>query len=381
MSPLDKKIRVAIMADVIDRRPERTLVARRLAEYLLTREDVELTLIHYEIVPDDTLYDRAHEIIIPTETFPFRSRFLSFLKFAITTKEQFDIVHWLVGRVYPFFWWLPTKKTMVTAFDGGSVFAPGPWIVSRFIYNWVLRLWNSKIAALVGSSSFGSEQIRSAYWVPQKRMRIVPVGIDTSYQPREQTDIASALRGRGLSYKGYVLYVGGMQPHKNVSALIAAYTMYRKDGGSGKLVIVGDPAYGGGVVERVINESPYKSDIIAFPYSSNEELPKIYNGALMYVHPSLNEGFGLPPVEAMASGTPVVSSNAASLPEVTGGAALLVDAKKPQALADAMLKVHNDLKLQEELSRKGIESAKRYTWEKMGEQYVSLYHSLLRSSS
>ena len=111
-----KRISVAIMADVIDRKPERTLVGRRLAEYLLSQPEIELTLIHYESMPDDPLYRKAREIIIPPVRFPFRSRFLSFLRFALTTKERFDIVHFLVGRVYPFFWLIPAQATILNSF-------------------------------------------------------------------------------------------------------------------------------------------------------------------------------------------------------------------------------------------------------------------------
>ncbi len=370
-------IKIALMADTIDRRPEKTMVARRLAEYLLTRDDVELTLIHYQSMPDDLLYKEAQEVLIKPVTFPIRSRFLSFVRFALTTKERYDVVHWLVGRVYPFFWLLPTRTTIVTAYDGGSVLAPGAKPFSTRVYNAVLRYFYRSIAAVVGGSDFGSEQIVRAYGIPRNLVPTVYVGIDEAYKPLPEAAVKPVLAKHALTQSGYILYVGGMQPHKNVAALVRAYALYRKSGRTEKLVLVGDPSYGTGEVQKAIDACGYASDVMAVRYAPAEELPALYNGALMYAHPSLNEGFGLPPIEAMACGTPVVSSNAASLPEVTGGAGLLIDPDDEKGFSDAMLKVANDNALQAELSKKGIERAKTFTWKKMGETYVSLYHSVL----
>jgi glycosyltransferase involved in cell wall biosynthesis len=109
-----------------------------------------------------------------------------------------------------------------------------------------------------------------------------------------------------------------------------------------------------------------------------EELPLWYNAADLLAYPSLYEGFGLPPLEAMASGTPVVTSNTSSLPEVVGDAAILVDPRNADEIAKAILKVLQDKGLQEEMRKRGLERAKRFTWQGAAEETARVYEEVMR---
>ena len=108
-------------------------------------------------------------------------------------------------------------------------------------------------------------------------------------------------------------------------------------------------------------------------YVTDEDLPKLYRTATAFVYPSLFEGFGLPPVEAMACGTPVITSNNSSLPEVVGNAAVLIDACDERALADALLQIVDDQPLRARLREQGIEQAKKFTWREAAEKTLQLY--------
>src|SRR4051812_26308948 len=108
-----KKIRVAMMSDELDRKPERTPFFRRLITELLKDPAIELTLVHAKPNPYQPLYKQAREIILPRIELPIASRFVSFIRFCLTTKEEFDVVHWFSPRVFPFFWLFPAKKKVI----------------------------------------------------------------------------------------------------------------------------------------------------------------------------------------------------------------------------------------------------------------------------
>jgi glycosyltransferase involved in cell wall biosynthesis len=175
-----------------------------------------------------------------------------------------------------------------------------------------------------------------------------------------------------------VLYVGNLKPHKNVSLLLRAFAALRLGGAvPHRLVILGDDRRGAPALFEQCQRlriAPYTSFV---PRVSPELLPKLYAAAELLVMPSRVEGFGLPVLEAMASGTPVVCSRAASLPEVAGGAALYFDPGEEQELRAALERVLGSRKLQEELRAKGLLRAKELTWKRSVERHLEVYERLL----
>ena len=128
---------------------------------------------------------------------------------------------------------------------------------------------------------------------------------------------------------------------------------------------------------QAVEELELEAHTIFTGYIPDEDLPAIYSGADLFVFPSLYEGFGLPPLEAMACGTPVVCSNAASLPEVVGDAAIMVDPYDVEGLAQAMRRVLADRDLQEDLRQRGLERAKLFSWEKTARETMQVYEKVL----
>jgi len=162
----------------------------------------------------------------------------------------------------------------------------------------------------------------------------------------------------------FVLYAGNVKPHKNLERLIEAFDIVRGLGLDHlKLVLIGDEISRYAALRRAVHRHQLHKYVRFFGYVPEETLAVMYRLAGVFVFPSLYEGFGLPPLEAMASGTPVVTSNVSSLPEVAGNAALLVNPYDPQAIAHAIYRVLTDDALSSDLRRRGPARAREFSWE------------------
>jgi glycosyltransferase involved in cell wall biosynthesis len=199
--------------------------------------------------------------------------------------------------------------------------------------------------------------------VPSSKVSVVPGGVDATFHPVRDTHRMEEVRQRYGLPERFILFVGTIEPRKNLARLISAYALLRR----GRSIALGLVLAGGrgwlseDIFERV--EKEQLADSVRFTgYVPEEDLPALYSMADLFVFPSLYEGFGLPPLEAMACGTPVVVSNNSSLPEAVGEAAVLFDAGDEDALARAMALVLDDALLQARLRKLGLQQAKRYNW-------------------
>ncbi|MDO8430311.1 MAG: glycosyltransferase family 1 protein [bacterium] len=374
------KIKIAIMSDVIDRRPERAVYGRRLVENLLKHPELDIYLIHYKKMPDDPLYDRVHEILIPLMPLPWASHFFSFIWFCLTTKEKFDIVHWLVNRPYPFFWWIPTKKTVVTVHGGTGERAPHIFTIPNLFFNFFLRHFNHHMDAAIAVSEYGNKEAIYDYHILPEKVFTIYNGIDPIYRQLSENVVRQTLKKYNVNFEKYFLYLGGLQTHKNVKRLVEAYILLRDSRSiKEKLIIIGRTSYGAKEVHGTALNSKYSSDILFINYVSLEDSPAFYCGATALVFPSLNEGFGLPVVEAMSCGIPVITSDSTSLPEVSGGAAILINPYKVEEIMNAMRKIVENENLRKEMVVKGIIRAKIFTWEKHVEETLILYKKILNT--
>jgi glycosyltransferase involved in cell wall biosynthesis len=181
-------------------------------------------------------------------------------------------------------------------------------------------------------------------------------------EPREEDVVR--VRERYQLHDEFVLYAGNVKPHKNLERLIQAFHIVRRRNLDHlKLVLIGDEISKYAALRRAVHQHQLHKYVRFLGYLPEETLAVMYRLAAVFVFPSLYEGFGLPPLEAMASGTPVVTSNVSSLPEVAGDAALLVDPYDPRAIADGIERVLTDEQLRRELRVKGLARAKQFSWE------------------
>lgn len=183
------------------------------------------------------------------------------------------------------------------------------------------------------------------------------------------------LQGYGIN-REYILYLGTIEPRKNIAGLIRAYNHLRDSGVNVFLVLVGSWGWKTDDIKKEWGKSKYKSDIKFIGYLSEEQKPILYKNAKLFVYPSLYEGFGFPPLEAMNFGVPVISSNSSSLPEVLSNAALLINSDKDFELADAMNLSLSDNLLRNKLIKRGSERVKIFSWQKTAEDYLKIFASL-----
>jgi glycosyltransferase involved in cell wall biosynthesis len=191
-------------------------------------------------------------------------------------------------------------------------------------------------------------------------------------EPRE--DDVVRVRERYQLHDEFVLYAGNVKPHKNLERLIDAFHIVRNRGLDHlKLVMIGDDISKYASLRRAVHQYQLHNYVRFLGYLPEETLAVMYRLAGVFVFPSLYEGFGLPPLEAMASGTPVVTSNVSSLPEVAGDAAQLVDPYDPEAIADGIYRVLTDVDLRCELRRRGLARARQFSWEKSVRRVREIY--------
>ena len=182
------------------------------------------------------------------------------------------------------------------------------------------------------------------------------------------------VRERYQLHDEFILYAGNVKPHKNLERLIQAFHLVRRRGLDRlKLVLIGDEISKYAALRRAVHQHQLHKYVRFLGYLPEETLAVMYRLAGVFVFPSLYEGFGLPPLEAMASGTPVVTSNVSSLPEVTGDAALLVDPLDPAAIADAVCSVLTDETLRRSLREKGLARALQFSWEQSIRRVHDIY--------
>lgn len=175
----------------------------------------------------------------------------------------------------------------------------------------------------------------------------------------------------------YFLYLGTIEPRKNLERLIEAYHIFtQKVKDAPKLVLAGGKGWLYDSIFAKVTELKLDKQVIFTKYVPSEDMNPLMCGALAFVFPSVYEGFGMPPLEAMACGVPVLSSDAASLPEVTGDCAVICDAYSAESISDGLFRLYSDENLRKELSVKGLERAKGFTWERSAEILYNVYREL-----
>ncbi|MBU2214389.1 glycosyltransferase family 4 protein, partial [Patescibacteria group bacterium] len=177
----------------------------------------------------------------------------------------------------------------------------------------------------------------------------------------------------------FILYLGTIEPRKNIEGIIKAYNQLRIDNSEledVKLIIVGGKGWKSKNIYKEWDLSEYKDDIKFLDYISSENKVYLYNLASVFLYPSFYEGFGFPPLEAMACGTPVIASYSSSLPEVIGDAGLLVDPYNITEIANALKQILLNKDLSDKLIKKGLEQAKQFSWIKTAREYLEVFSRL-----
>lgn len=243
--------------------------------------------------------------------------------------------------------------------------------------NYLLRRGIRSARRILCVSDTTRQQVHEMFRVPLDVMPITYNGVDSRFGPSlRPEDTASKLRAAGIDGP-YILYLGKIQKHKNIGRLLEAYRRYRAESKAPlPLVLAGREQGTSEPVAEIINRLELGPYIKRLGYVPGDLVPELYRGAHAFVFPSLWEGFGIPIVEAMASGAPVITSSATSLPEVAGSAALVVDPESPGEIAAALLRMEREPGLRDGLIQKGFERAKDFSWKNCAASTLDAYRSL-----
>lgn len=234
-------------------------------------------------------------------------------------------------------------------------------------FSWRFRTWYRMAMPIIGKfargvitiSHFSKNELQKYYSIPEHKLSVI-------YEGKEQVFAAmadlSVLDRNGLNDRPFILAVSSMNPGKNFAGLANAVDLIKNP--------PFDVVIAGGTNARIFRQTAasFGGEIKCIGYVTDGELRALYEHAACFIYPSLYEGFGLPPLEAMACGCPVIVSNAASLPELYQDAAIFCDPSSPQDMADKILAVIGDSRLQQELAQKGLERAALFTWSKCAEE-------------
>lgn len=244
-------------------------------------------------------------------------------------------------------------------------------------WQWMIRgTW--RLADLVLTAShFAKRQIQTYIPVPDDRIRIIPHGVEERFlRPAAAATRVAMRQAIGLD-DPYILYVGRLDPDKNVATLVRAFALLRAGGLRGtRLVITGARDHRAGELPLLVDQLGLGDAVTFTGYVAEEHLPALYQEAAVFCYPSLNEGFGLPPLEAMAGGVPVVTSNLSSLPEVVGDAGAQVDPRSAEAIAAAIRRLLGTAEGRE-LGEAGRRRAAGFTWKAAAQQTLAAYEEVL----
>lgn len=285
---------------------------------------------------------------------------------------RLDIVH--TQYVMPL---LPVQGNAVTVHD--VLYESHPQYFQR-LFVWRSRClirWSARRADLLLTvSEFSRGELARRYGLDPQRIAVLLNAVDGShFFPGEQG--LGMLARRGLHAQSYLLTVGRIEPRKNHASLLRAYG--RLAGHPPPLVVVGQRDFGYHDFDAALAQLPPGRQVLLLDDVGDQELPVLYRHALAFVYPSFAEGFGMPPLEAMASGVPVITSNTTALPEVVGQAGLTVDPLDDQALAQAIERVCGDPLLRQRLRQQGLDRARQFTWTAAAQTLAHAYDAYLHT--
>ena len=301
--------------------------------------------------------------------------------------QRGDLDLFYFPSVYTFFPVPRRLRPLVTIHD--TITERNPALAFPHWHNRVF--WNLKVGWAIRQSSFiltvsesSSAAIREHFGLASSRVRIVPDAVSPQFQPTEDTpERRRTLSSRGVDPgRRYLLYVGGISPHKSIDTLVDAHAkLIRNEGFADvQLVLVGD-------YKRDVFFSSYDAlrqraaaSAIFTGFVPDDELTQLYGAASTLVMPSIDEGFGLPAIEAMACGTPVVASRAGALPEVVADAGLLYTPRDVDELAEALKTVLADASLRQRLSNEGQKRAAQFTWQASARLAIQAFEDAGRGS-
>jgi len=246
----------------------------------------------------------------------------------------------------------------------------GAWY--RFLTPRLVR----RAAHIITISEFSKERILAHVKMDESRVTVIPNGVDTRFRPHAPDEAFEKLKGLDLPSRHYVLCVGSLEPRKNLARLLQAWTRIQANLPDDVWLLLTGKRANARVFANAAELDALPPRVHLTGHVPDDVLPALYAGATVFVYPSVYEGFGLPPLEAMASGVPVLTGNRASLPEVVGNAGVMVDPYDVEAIAEGLKRLIEDDALRADLREKGLKRAVLFSWDKTAEQTLAILNKV-----
>lgn len=274
-------------------------------------------------------------------------------------------------------------KVVVTFHDMTFFLYPKKHIfIKRIFFKLFIYISSWRANRLIAVSNNTKKDIIKFMHINNGKIDVVYEIIDSKYHPIKNKSAILKVKKKYKIFNKFILYVGTLEPRKNIVNLIQAYyKLISKNNVTHQLVIVGKKGWHYQEIFKIVtklNLNKGRERIVFTGYVSEEELPFLYNAADVFVYPSLYEGFGIPPLEAMACGVPVISSNLSSIPEVIGEAGILINPYNIQDIYQTLYKLLNDDKLKKELKSKGLKRAQEFSSEKLANETIKVYKKTMK---
>jgi glycosyltransferase involved in cell wall biosynthesis len=363
----EQKVGVGIYADNLLKN-----IARTNAEnifYILVQNDEELNGL-----------DRTGNIkVIKLSSsifriFIFRILIEQFYIPYLVLKHQINIVHSLHYSFPLFSFW---AKKVVTIHDLTFFLFPELHVpVKRYFFRIFIRMSVIFCDKLICVSESTKNDLISIFSKSASKIAVIPLGKDERFNTDVDSEGVAKVKEKYGITKKYILFIGTLEPRKNIDNLIKSYNDLKKAGFDYQLVIVGRKGWYYQSIFDLVNMCELSDSVIFTGYIDEYEKPYIISGAKAFVYPSIYEGFGIPVLESISCGIPTITSNVSSLPEVAGNAALLIDPFDQSSIFNALIKLLSDETLSRDLSEKSIKQAQKFSWAKTSAMTLNLYKSV-----
>jgi glycosyltransferase involved in cell wall biosynthesis len=251
-----------------------------------------------------------------------------------------------------------------------------------------MRMWQrlfvtnaARIAhSIITISESSKRDIARLFPITPERIHVTPLSVDESFSPQRDSDDAARVRLKYSLPQQFVLYVGTIEPRKNVTGLARAYALLREDlRKEFSLVIAGSPGWYSDQILAEVDGLGLQKQIIMPGYIEDKDLPVLLSMSTLFVFPSFYEGFGYPPLEAMACGVPVITSNSSSLPEVVGDAGIMIDPADHKSMSEAMARVLEDEGLRSQMIQKGLRQVLHFSWVRTAQETLKVLESVVHT--
>jgi len=300
----------------------------------------------------------------------------------VLRRAECDVVH------IPHLFWYPRRTRcpyVVTVHDLLTYYQPNSngSHLKRILHNYLTRRALGHAARILAVSKFTKNDLCRVYGVRPESIEVIYNAIDDRFARGHTTDADRQLISERYQVNyPFLLYAGNIKPHKNVGRIIEAFSALKAELEKSeclpdlKLIIIGDELSKHPDLRRTVIKGAVQNEVRFLGFVPIDVLRIFYDTAKAFVFPSLYEGFGLPPLEAMAHGTPVVTSNLSSLPEVVGNAAVLVNPENAFEIMRALHRVLLDQPLRERLKERGYEQVKRFSWDESARRTLTVYREV-----